>query len=86
LRQRTVVFEDSGVFVSPTNEHFEFLLRDWGAVLKFLKENCRRVKRGQALARLELDLETLGTLVVELPAVNTVRTSLLLLWRYLSFE
>jgi hypothetical protein len=65
---------------------FRILLRDWGAVLEFLKELCRRVKRGQALARLELDLETLGTLVVELPAVNTVRTSLLLLWRYLSFE
>jgi hypothetical protein len=44
------------------------------------------MKRGQTLARVELDLETFGTLVVELPAVNTGRTSLLLLWRYLSFE
>ena len=65
---------------------FRILLRDWGAVLEFLKEICRQVKRGQALARLELDLETLGPLVVELPAVNKVRTSLLLLWSYLSFE
>lgn len=38
------------------------------------------------LARLELDLETLRTLVVELPPVSTVRTSRLVLWRYLSFR
>ena len=44
------------------------------------------MKRGQALVRLELDLETLETLMVELPTVNTVGTSLLLLWSYPSFE
>jgi len=58
------------------------LERRFGVSEGKLRASEARTSRGKTGA----GLGNPGTLVVELPAVKTVRNSLLLLWHYLSFE
>jgi hypothetical protein len=81
-----VVFEDSGVSVShqtmSISNSAKRLGRRFGVSEGKLLASEARTSLGKTGAGLGNPWDSGGGV----PAVNTVRTSLLLLWRYLSFE